>query len=579
MKIMNTADSNNRRGISGVLSKIYGMLGNMKIRTRILGIFLAIITFAIFVVAITTSVIGQKSLETMMKNQLNNSVRFVGDQINLLTGAYTSKQFSQKLGYVLTEEQASFKQARLDARIYLINSAGMEIDRSDVNKEPVQKPDLPDAIIARAFKERNGSFDFNAGSGAKTVSFGYIADRDWLYAIVVSKSSYLKLVYNLQIAAVISGIASALFALFLSFLGTKGIIRSINELNKTVRLADEGELSVRVEASSGGPEMRELGGNLNIMLSNFENMLREIGISIQVLNSSSGELTKFAEKTNDATSDIHSLISDMLRGFDEQKGSIEEMSASKGRLVSEVQNIMAKIEDTGNISEVMVNSVYTGQEFIKKLNEKICEMEQMSDRIVEHVKILDLKSKAIYKIVNTMTGITNQTKLLALNASIEAARAGEHGKGFAVVAEEIQKLAAGSSNSASEVAAILKEIEKNTQEVLSIASDSKFLTHEGVDMSVSTNHEFEAIRNKVAETHDHVHSISLSASEIEESLEDFINASESLTQIVNTVMANTEEVSLVTDQNQKLSNIVMENAQKLQDISRKLDILQESHIG
>lgn len=552
---------------------IYSMLGNMKIRTRILGIFLVIIVFGISVVAVTTALIGQKTLETMVKNQLNNSVRFVTDQISLLTDAYTSKQFSQKLGYVLAGEQASFKQAHMDAHIYLIDSKGMEIDRADVNKEPIAKSDLPDGIIAKAIKDKGGSFDFAAGSGAKTVSFGYIADRGWLYAVAVSKSSYLKLVYNLQLAAAVSGVVSVLFAFFLSFLGTKGMIGTINELNKTVRLADEGDLSVRVKAGSGGPEMRELGRNLNIMLSNFGDTLREIGISIQVLNGSSSELTMIAEKTGNATSHIHALISDMLGGFTEQKGSIEEISAAKGRLVSEVENIRLKIEDTGAISGVMVNSVYAGQEFIKKLNDKIYEMEQISDRIVEHVKILDSKSNRIYKIVNTMTGISDQTKLLALNAAIEAARAGEHGRGFAVVAEEIQKLAASSSRSSAEVAAILKDIEKNTQEVLSIASDSKSLTHEGVDMSVSTNREFEAIQNRVAETDAHIHSISESASGIVSVMEDFINASENLTEIVNAAMSNTEEVASVTDQNQKLSNIVMESAQKLQDISQKLDIL------
>ncbi len=62
---------------------------------------------------------------------------------------------------------------------------------------------------------------------------------------------------------------------------------------------------------------------------------------------------------------------------------------------------------------------------------------------------IDLLIRELSKNNDAVVSIASQTNLLALNASIEAARAGEAGRGFAVVADEINHLAGSSKETAS----------------------------------------------------------------------------------------------------------------------------------
>lgn len=78
---------------------------------------------------------------------------------------------------------------------------------------------------------------------------------------------------------------------------------------------------------------------------------------------------------------------------------------------------------------------------------------------------LEAESRDITSLVDVIDGVSDQTSLLALNASIEAARAREHGRGFSVVATEVRNLAFRAGEATKEIEGAIERVRAQTESV------------------------------------------------------------------------------------------------------------------
>ena len=337
------------------------------------------------------------------------------------------------------------------------------------------------------------------------------------------------------------------------------IIRNENYYRKIKEKAElivKGHLDVEdIRINNPKSTLSFLAGALNAIKSNLLTFVENTKGNVVTLSDSIDTLSKSVEANQMGNEQIAEVVSTVAVKTGEQLDLVKknlDIIESNNTRMQEIDQFMS------NIKDMLDTTVDLSKHGISNLNYYETDMDAINTELTNSINILTKFNDDIKRISEVgafIIGISEQLRLLALNASIEAARAGQHGKGFAVVANEMNEMSGKTKDGMVTINQILAGIVQSSEQVNdSIQScENTFIkskqTFQNVTASLqSINQQAFDIHHKMNDISDKFINIAQNSNKSEEIASDLLEASHLISSSTHEIAATTEEAAAESSQ-------------------------------
>ncbi|HBP65457.1 MAG TPA: chemotaxis protein [Desulfosporosinus sp.] len=430
------------------------------------------------------------------------------------------------------------------------------------------KPNQTEALPKRSYSLLFQPYNWVIGTG------NWVDNIDQLVLekqLDYQKNGRTSIIYTIMAIVLAFGASLVLGIIFSNKLSNQ-----IIEVAKNAEEIANGNLKVNIVENHSKDEIGQLGRAFKTMTENLIQLVQHVSMSSTQVAEASQQLGAGAEESAQAAQQVAVAIMEVAVGAEKQLTAVNETSAVVEQMSAGIQQVLENARIAVLTTEKTTLSAAEGSAAIDRTIQQMMSIEKTVTGSAEVVKNLGERSREIGQIVDTISGIAEQTNLLALNAAIEAARAGEQGRGFAVVADEVRKLAEQSQKASKQIALLINEIQLETQNAVISMDEGTHQVKLGTEVAQSAGHAFieittlvDQVSSMVGEISEEFQQMAIGSQKIVTSVTDIYETSRAITGQTQTVSAATQEQSASVEEIASSSQVLATMADELQQSLKK----------
>ncbi|MDM5122528.1 methyl-accepting chemotaxis protein [Aeromonas rivipollensis] len=413
----------------------------------------------------------------------------------------------------------------------LLDSSGLIVGHPQKELALKQVAELAPGLTGTTLEgwSRDGELHVATIAGREVLlSVQGVPGTDWLLAMVMYKdvleAPFASLLWQLVgLTLVLLLVFSALLIAMFNYL-----FADLGRVSKA--LADiahgEGDLTVQIAAHSKD-EVGLLAQNFNLFVARLHGIvsrLRDVTVELAAQS-----------RTQAAGAEARS------QRVREQQDEIVMVATAVTEMASATQEIAGNAEFAATTSGDAVRLAVAGQSQVGQSQRSISGLAGEVADASQTIHELDGHAQKISGILATISGIAEQTNLLALNAAIEAARAGEQGRGFAVVADEVRVLSRRTHDSTAEIQQMIEALQQTTRRAVGGMETSRQLAGTSVEDAEAANQSLARINEAIGAISDMATQIAAAAEEQTSVTGEISRNTENIRHVSQTLAAQAKE--------------------------------------